>query len=139
MDVFKRINEIVEKTNIDDFRIESYTGSNLLITGSFDFAYYHEVEVEFREVLYLSLPVLFWNPHFRLASVDEIKAVRKFIAVGDRHTVFCIEAESDVSFEKIPFYVVAESVRLREGTVYYYEREHLEENERIADWVKRKS
>lgn len=139
MEVFKRINEIVEKTNIDDFRIDSYTGANLLITGSFDFAYYHEVEVEFHEVMYLSLPVLFSNPLFRLASDVEIEVVRKFIAVSDRHTVYCIEAESDASFEKIPFYVVAESVRLREGTVYYYEREHLEENERIADWVKRKS
>ena len=136
IDVLMRINEIVEKTNIDGFRIESYTGDNLLITGSFDFAYYHEVEVEFREVTYLALPVLFWNPHFRLASVNEIEVVRKFIAVCDRHAVFCIEAESDASFEKIPFYVVAENVRLREGTVYYYEREHLEENERIADRVK---
>ncbi|QDU50362.1 hypothetical protein [Gimesia panareensis] len=119
--------------------MESYSRGELLITGSFDFAYYHEVEVEFREVTYLSLPVLFWNPHFRLPLDDEIEAVRKFIAVGDRHMVFCIEAESDAGFEKIPFYVVAESVVLREGTVYYYEREHLEENERIADWVKRKS
>jgi hypothetical protein len=66
--IFDRVNEIVETTNTTDFRIQSYDSVNLLLIGSFDFAYYHEVEVEveFREVTYISLPTYFECPTFRI-------------------------------------------------------------------------
>jgi len=138
MNEFRRINEIVETTNTTDFRIQSYNSVSLLLTGSFDFNYYHEVEVEFKEVSYISLPSDFYDPVFRLANAEEIESIRKLIALEKKDVVFCIEAGTSCSIDKLPFYIVVESVSMREGRVFYYDRENLKEGERIACWVKRK-
>jgi hypothetical protein len=138
MSEFNRINEIVETTNTTDFRIQSYDSANLLVTGSFDFCYYHEVEVEFRAVSYISLPSDFNSPNFRRVSTHEIESIRKLIALEPEDIVYCIEAGTSCSIVKLPFYIVAESVTVREGLVFYYERENLKEGERIAAWVQQR-
>lgn len=136
MSEFDRVNEIAETTNTTDFRIQFYDSANLLITGSFDFCYYHEVEVAFKDVSYISLPTDFNHPRFRRADANEIEAIRKLIALEPEDIVYCIEAETSCSIVKLPFYVVAEGVTVREGRVFYYERENLKEGERIAAWVR---
>jgi len=136
MNELNRINEIVETTNTVDYRIQSYDSVNLMLTGSFDFCYYHEVELLFHEVSYISLPADFSYPKFRKATLAETSDIEKLIAVDEEETVFCIEAETSCSLEKLPFFVVAERVSLNEGLVFYYERENLKEGERIAPWVK---
>jgi len=135
MNEFDRLNELVKTTNTVDFRIQSYDAVNLILTGSFDFCYYHEVEVTFHEVSYISLPADFSYPTLRKAAHEEIVRIAKFITVNSEETVFCIEAETSSSLEKLPFYVVAEGISLKEGIVFYYEREDLKEGERIAPWV----
>lgn len=136
MAIFERVNQIIKTTNTTDFRVHSYDGVNLVLTGSFDFAYYHEVEVEFREVAYISLPSCFENPNFRIGTPEEIEAVRKVIALEKEDIVYCVEAETSCSTEKLPFFIVAEDVTVREGKVFYYERENLKEGERIMAGVK---
>jgi hypothetical protein len=136
MSAIERLNEIVKTTNTTDFRIQSYDSVNLMLTGSFDFCYYHEVELVFSEVSYISLPSHFWNPFIRMATDAEIAAIRAIIAIDETESVYCIEAETGASLEKLPFYIVAESVSIKEGLVYYYARENLEVGERIASWVK---
>ena len=136
MNELDRINEIVETTNTVDYRIQSYDSVNLMITGSFDFCYYHEVELLFHEVSYISLPTDFSYPKLRKAIKSEISQIEKIIEVAQEETVFCIEAETNCSLEKLSFFVVAEKVTLNEGLVFYYERENLKEGERIAPWVK---
>ena len=136
MSEFSRINEIPETTNTTDFRIQSFDSVNLLLTGSFDFSYYHEVEVKFQEVSYISLPADFSHPHFRRADEAEIASIRKIVALESEDIVFCIEAETSGSLDRLPFYVVAEKMTVTEGTVYYYEPETLKAGERIASWVK---
>ena len=135
MNALNRINKIVETTNILDFRIQSYDSVNLIITGSFDFCYYHEVELIFHGVSYISLPADFSYPNFRKATFAEITEIEKLITVDVEETVFCIEAETSSSIEKRPFSVVAESVSINEGLVFYYHRENLKKGERIAPWV----
>ena len=135
MKELERINEIVETTNTVDYRIQSYDSVNLMITGSFDFCYYHEVELTFHEVSYISLPADFGNPTFRLATEKECADINKIIAVDEEEKVFCIEADTTRTIEKLLFFVVAEKVTLNEGTVFYYEREDLKPGERIAPWV----
>ncbi len=136
MNEIDRVNEIVETTNTVDFRIQSYDSVNLMLTGSFDFCYYHEVELIFHEVSYISLPTDFSYPKFRKATSAEVSEIGKLIAVDTEETVFCIEAETSYSLDKLPFFVVAEKVTLNEGLVFYYERENLKEGERIAPWIK---
>lgn len=136
MNELDRINKMIETTNTVDFRIQAYDSVNLMLTGSFDFSYYHEVEFNFHEVSYISLPADFSYPKFRKATSEEITEIGKIIAVDAEETVFCIEAETSRSLEKLPFFVVAESVSMNEGLVFYYERDNLKEGERIAPWVK---
>ena len=57
MSELARINEIVTTTNTTDFRIQSFDAGNLILTGSFDFSYYHDLEVEFHQVSYISTTV----------------------------------------------------------------------------------
>ena len=126
-------------TNAVYFCIYSYETYDLLITASTDFAYYHEVEATFKDMKFVSLPRNFKYPVFRIANASEIKNLRKIIALEKNDTVFCVSAATSASLKKIPFYIVAEEVTIREGMVYYYERENLEDGERIADWVSRES
>jgi hypothetical protein len=144
MQELDRLNEILETINAIDFRIQSYDlADDLLIAGSFDFCYYHEIEVIFHEVSYISLPASFGEPHFRRASPVEVIEVGKqmgqqvsnLVAWDTEEVVFCIEATTDYTLNRLPFFVVARSVSWREGRVFYYEREHLKEGERIAPWV----
>ena len=67
---------------------------------------------------------------------EEIEAVRKVIALEKEDIVYCVEAETSCSTEKLPFFIVAEDVTVREGKVFYYERENLKEGERIMAGVK---
>lgn len=106
-----------------------------MLIGSFDFCHYHEVEFSFHEVSYISLPAQFSYPKFRKATFAEMIEIEKLIAVDAEETVFCIEAETSCSLGKLPFFVVAESIFMNEGLVFYYERENLKEGERIAPWV----
>jgi hypothetical protein len=137
MNELDRLNQIVTSTNTVDFRIHSYDSDNLTIIGSFDFSYYHEVEIVFSEVEYISLPADFNEPLFRLGDENEVEAIAKLVALEEDDTVFCIEAETTCSIEKLSFYIVSRGISLREGMVYYYDRENLKEGERIATWVKK--
>lgn len=135
MSEFDRINHIANETNTNDFRMESFDGATLVITGSFDFVYYHEVEVIFSEVSYISLPTDFHYPLFRLATEEERARVRTATALEPEDIVYCIEAETTSSIERLPFFIVAQKMEVSEGTVYHYQRDDLKPGERIAPWV----
>jgi hypothetical protein len=136
MDAINRLNEIVQTTDTTNFRIQSYDSGNLILAGSFDFCYYHEVELIFSGVSYISLPADFWHPLIRMATNNEIAAIRAMIEIDETENVYCIEAETSASLEKVLFYVMAEGVAIKEGLVFYYPRGNLEAGESIASWVK---
>lgn len=132
-----RINEIVTKTNTTDFVVHSFRGDSLLLTGSFDHCYYHELEVHFHVVSYIGLPVHgIDSPHFSIATDAERRA-HNHLELTDTDTLFKIHADPEFRGGH-SYYVAAESVRMLEGTVFYYMREDLKPNERIAEWVERK-
>ena len=135
MDELKLINEIVQTTNTNDFRIDSYEVGNLLLIGSFDFCYYHSVEIRFKEVLYISLPTEFDYPIFRIANLSEIQSIRQQIWLEPEDVVYCIEAETSCSIKRLPFYIVAQGINVCVGTVYYYWKDNLNTGERLASWV----
>ena len=130
MNEFDRINNAIA-----DFRIQSYDGINLMLIGSSDFSYYHQFELIFHEVSYISLPTDFSYPIFRKASSTEYIQIENIINIDREETVYCIEAETSRSLDKLPFFIVARSVSLKEGMVYYYKRKNLKKGERIAAWV----
>ncbi|MED4727579.1 hypothetical protein P9597_05375 [Aneurinibacillus migulanus] len=67
----KDLQERLDKTNISDWYLDEYKGESLRMIGSFDLSYYHEVEVNFNGVSFISCPIYLSYPKFRLASVKE--------------------------------------------------------------------
>jgi hypothetical protein len=98
-----------------------------VVVGSFDLCYYHDVEVHFVGVDRIKLPVWFKCPEFS----DEGPVSDPWSGVPNPRR-FVIRAD-DGQHE-----VIAESVEVVVGTVYYYDRgAQLQPGERIAPWVKR--
>jgi hypothetical protein len=135
MNNFDEINRIAQETNTTDYCIHSYENDDLLILGSFDFSYYHQVEVLFENVKYFDIATWFSYPYFRQATSKEMKNIRSQNLIEAEDKVFCIEAETENSMDRTAFFIVAEKMTVRPGMVYYYERKNLKEGERIADWV----
>lgn len=129
-----KLQQDLEKTNIEDFKIISFDGYNFVLAGSFDFCYYHEIEIALVDVKFISCPggIITIN-NFRLATETEITEIEKFLYKHDKQgIVICLEDKYD---EK--YYIIANGIEVRWGLVYYYNRENLNPDERIADWVKK--
>ena len=65
------LNVYIREQNLSDFRIERLENNTLLLVGSFDLSYYHEIEIEITGVERLSLCCSFY--------VDLLKAEPFFI------------------------------------------------------------
>ena len=120
-------------SGINDLYIYNCDPGKLVIAGSFDFSYYHNIEIKFTDVSFISCPGGgFHADVIRLANETEKAEIRKYSYGHCDGHIFCFE-------EKEPpakFYVVADDIDFQVKTVYYYKRENLKENETIADWVK---
>lgn len=136
-DALARANEIVRTTNTTDFRVQSYTPWRLLLIGSMDLDYYHEVELEFRGVSYVELHTLdVLNPEFAVAMPEERGARRARLDVDADDVLFKITVWQAGRPVPPPYWIVARDVELREGLVYHYARANLQAGERIASWVR---
>jgi hypothetical protein len=117
--MFDEVNRL-SANGIAEFRIGSFDGSQLLVIGSFDLSYYHDVELTFTEVEFIRCPTYFCEPHFRDAG-----------KMGDGR-------QFEIKTDEGLFEIIAECVSVVIGKVYHYDRgEELKDGERIADWVKR--
>lgn len=126
--------ERLDRTNISDFNIISKNENDLILAGSFDFAYYHDVEIIFSDVEFIFCPGhIFSINKFRLATREEITELGKIMNGCESYgIVTCLE--DTLSNEK--YYIVAQQIKCNWGIVLYYNRENLKPGERIADWVK---
>ncbi|WP_374019272.1 hypothetical protein ABU162_06015 [Paenibacillus thiaminolyticus] len=129
-----QLNKELSKTNITDFYIYDYaTRPKLVLAGSFDFSYYHDIEITFYEVSFVSCPgVIFTIEQFRLATEEEVRKLNEITYGYNDTPTICLE---DVTFNT-RFYISAGEVDYAWQKVYYYKRDSLKNNERIADWVK---
>ena len=131
-----RINAIVSAANIMDFHVRSFDGDTLMLTGSFDHCYYHELEIYFHVASYIGLPVYGLDlPSFSIASAPD-RELHSHLQLDETDILFKLHSNAD--FEGgYHYFVAAERLSIVEGIVYYYHRENLKAGERIADWVKR--
>jgi hypothetical protein len=113
----------------DGMQIYSCNINELIICGSFDFCYYHNLEIIFYEPSFFSLPVSFHTDNliFRIGNNEERNNLMKEIETDN--SVFIFENEEN------SYFVFAQNVQINQDTVFYYKRENLKPNERIADWV----
>jgi hypothetical protein len=120
------------KTNIDRFAIINSNRDSLTLAGSFDFCYYHEIEIEFLDVEFIFCPGGIFSVNcIRVASETEINELSKSLnGYSKRGFVVCLENRF-----KEKFYIISQQVNYRWGMVYYYLRENLQDGERIAEWA----
>jgi len=125
------------KTNINDFLINRYDLSgNLLIVGSFDFGYYHDVEIIFYDVTFIACPTSFTADKLRLATNQEIDRLRNITYEngGDGY-VFCFED----TFSLTKFYIIAHNVEFNFEKVMYFDKELRIEGVALSKWAESKS
>ncbi|SDE94442.1 hypothetical protein [Chitinophaga filiformis] len=130
------IDSIIRQHLWFDFHVLSYDGRKLVIAGSEDLDYYHTLEVIFENVFFFKGYFDGWMsdtsaPVFILEVLDTELNGKYEITQGNRVFIFRTE---DYRNDVI---IAAGSVSYNTDTVFYYQREDLKENERIADFVKR--
>ncbi|WP_434749951.1 hypothetical protein [Paenibacillus amylolyticus] len=132
----EQLQQELKAGNIEHFyKIEpgQKQSQQLVLAGSFDFSYYHNVEITFTEVEFILCPGTIFNVElFRLATEEENTQLNSIMHGYERNgTVFCLENE----FEQQRFYIVAKQMTYHFGMVYYYDWPNLEPGERIAEFV----
>lgn len=132
----KMIDDMIRKHAWFDFHVFRYTGRNLIVAGSTDLCYYHTLEIIFENVFCFHGFFSEWHsdtsqPVFVLPSHVETFNLRFEIEQG--YTLFMFKTE-DYSNN---VYIASEKITFNTDTVFYYLRENLKENERIADFVTR--
>jgi hypothetical protein len=119
-----------------DFDVFICDADKLVIAGSKDLCYYHEMEIIFENVFIAKGFFHGWHsdtskPVF--IQPENVDAFDKEYDLEPGYTVFVFKTEDNDQDDVI---VVAKKVSYNTDTVFYYEREDLQEGQRIADFVK---
>ena len=86
-----------------DFYFDFYGASGppqydvLTIIASFDILYYHEAEIRFHDVHYISCPTFFSDALFGLAPKSEIELVHDLASFDEDTQLFCITINANQS------------------------------------------
>jgi len=128
--VFDAVNDL----HLWDWRVESFERGRLTILGSTDFAYYHNAEVVFHEVEFMSCSTSFSHALFRGASDEERE--RLIENAEWEGQLFTIVSDHGNGSDGLSYFVCAQRAECLLGKIYYYRRENLQPSERIAPWVK---
>lgn len=130
-----KINAYIRQNEWFDFSLQYLSSSEAIILGGKDLQYYHELEVIFSDVFYVSLCMDWKSAPSRdvLHLVEGQDAyefnVRFNVLEGNSVFEFVIEDNEE------DYYVVAKGLDYSFDTVYHYKRANLKEGERLADWI----
>ena len=131
------INNIVSKDIHFEFEILGLTNNDLVLIGSEDFCYYHTLEITFQNIFHINLNESFkidtTKPFLSLPEKQEAYDLNVKLEVLEGYYIFKLTTEG--IDDAITFYVIAQDIKYNTDTVFYYKRENLKENERIAEWV----
>jgi len=129
-------NQMISKQPWFDMEIIGFDRGKLIIAGSIDFSYGHIMEVIFEDVFHATVNRE-WKTNTStetLHIVDNLESseINLLFQIEQGYTLFKIIFE-DLS---VPFYISAKNVDFNTDKVFYYKKDYLAENERIANWVK---
>ena len=120
--VLEQLNSRLDETAVSDYFLYELKDERLVILGSHDLSYYHDVEIVFEEVRYICCPTRLDSPRFRPADEAERlialeKAGKRADPDGDIHVIsideegsrkgqhFIIVSDVSFRFEKVLHYV----------------------------------
>lgn len=136
--IVEKIDQEIRQNLWFDFHLWRYDGVNLVITGSDDLSYYHKLEIIFTDVFYASTFFNGWKsntekPVIEIPSTSVNKELNERFEIEQGYQVFIIRTED----YKNDIYIAAKEIDFNLDTVYYYFKEDLKSNERLADFVTR--
>jgi len=120
-----------------DFEVNDYSFDEFKIIGSEDLTYGHIVELIFKEVQYIQIRDTWTsevNDEIGLIKLLKDTEREKFVSlygIEDKFNIYQIATE-----DYGDFIVSATSLRIDYTKVFYYKKNPLLENEKIAEWVK---
>lgn len=119
-----------------DFRVFSYIGSDLIISGSTDFTYYHQLELCFHNVFFASVYFRNWRsdttkPVFVIPEHFQSCQLNSQFDIEQKYRLFLFRTE-DFKNDVI---IAAESFSYNTDTVLYYYREDLLPGQRLAPGI----
>jgi hypothetical protein len=130
-----RIDDIIKRQLWFDFHVLSFDGKRLIVAGGADLTYYHSLEVIFKQVFFVSGLFQEWrsDTSSKVFFIPDNKVelnLRYGIEAGYELFAFKLEGHREY------FLVAAKALSFNTDTVYYYKRENLQPNERIASNLK---
>lgn len=134
----QQIDKIIRKEIWFDFHVLNFDGHRLTVAGSIDLIYYHNLEVIFEDIFFVSGFFKGWHSDtektvFQIPE-NETELNEKFEIEQD-YQLFTFKTE-DYQNDVI---IAANTISFNTDTVFYYDRQDLKPNERIADFVKKKN
>lgn len=117
-----------------DWDVVSYNAGQLCLGAGYDLTYHHDLELVFRDLLFLTCPAAFQDPVFRAATPAEMATLtRKLGETPPLVVVF--EADAGGS-DPVTCLIAAKEVEVIQGTVLRYWRDDLQPGQRLAPWVR---
>ncbi|MDF1661221.1 MAG: hypothetical protein P1V97_05590 [Planctomycetota bacterium] len=135
MDPLEQFQVLARDKDIREFQLYSVEQNRLILTGSRDHAYYHQIELRFENTRYMSIPMEFSDPIFRYGEEDDYERIRRIVELENQDLIIHVEAETPAALEPQNFYIVAQTLTLDSDMVYHYQRENLVDGERLASWA----
>lgn len=109
-----QINKELEKCGLDFFYIYQFSfGGNLIIAGSFDFSYYHNIELSFANASFILCPTEGFKVNKILISSEKQKLKKHMKGFENEGYVFCLKTDSG------DFFIVADDINLKDKQVMY--------------------
>jgi hypothetical protein len=138
MSKIEEINSYLKREMWYDFEVLEYKEKCLAIIGSTDFSYSHDIEIKFEDVFLFHCNSE-WKSDtsknvIEIVNGDEARTINLKNKVEQGYILFKFVPE-DMD-EDCFFYIAAKELNYSTETVLYYQKEQLNENERIAAWVK---
>jgi hypothetical protein len=105
----------------------------LIIAGSKDLSYCHNLEIIFTDVFFASTFFNGWQsdtskPVIELPDIETNLNLNVKFEIEEGYQMFIIRTED---YEN-DIYIAAKEIDFNTDTVYYYQRENLKENERLS-------
>lgn len=100
----------------------------MVLIGCYDLSYYHDLEIYFKVVNYLSCPTIFKADRVRLANEDEKTMIGKNFVDVKNTIILC--------FEKFDakYFIVADSLKYKKESVDHFKIENGEYTDFIQEW-----
>lgn len=112
-----------------DFSVYLYDKGRLIIVGSTDLSYYHQLEVIVENPSYVSGEMT-WSADVQSNFIQANNGLN----MAEKSSIKRLDFYSDNN--ELAFSVVADKFSVNFDTVFYYHRDPLGENQRLAHWLK---